>query len=289
LNSLGDVIDQLERDWEVIVGATLYGGSESYVAAAKTREGTEGVIKIAIPGNALSNEAQTLLLADGHGYVRLLEHDEARQAMLQERLGRSLADLNLPVKRQIEIICATLHRAWEVPANPSLQSGADKARWLGAFIAATWDELNKPCSERVIEQALSFADIRCAAFNPETTVLVHGDAHSGNTLQDPMQRASANTHFKFIDPDGLLAERAYDLAIPMREWSSALLEGDATRLGRERCAYLGHLTGVNTRAIWEWGFIERVSTGLLAMRVGAERVGKEMLDVAHQWVTTVVP
>jgi len=119
LNRLGDVIDQLERDWEVTVGATLYGGSESYVAAARTSGGAEGVIKIAIPGNALSNEVKTLLLADGHGYVRLLKHDEARRAMLQERLGPSLAELALPIKTQIEIICATLHRAWEVGHVPS--------------------------------------------------------------------------------------------------------------------------------------------------------------------------
>ena len=68
-----------------------------------------------------------------------------------------------------------------------------------------------------------------------------------------------------MDPDGLVAEPAYDLAIPMIEWSRELLDGDATRLGRERC-----LTGVDARGIWEWGFVERVSTGLLAIQVGAD-------------------
>jgi streptomycin 6-kinase len=115
-------------------------------------------------------------------------------------------------------------------------------------------------------------------------VLVHGDAHAHNTLQDPLHRSRAGAEFKFIDPDGLFAERAYDLAIPMREWSSELLEGDPTRLGRERCGLLGHLTGVDTQAIWEWGFVERVSTGLLAMQVDAEGVGRRMLEVARHWV-----
>jgi hypothetical protein len=41
-----------------------------------------------------------------------------------------------------------------------------------------------------------------------------------------------------VDPDGLLAEPAYDLAIPKREWNRELLDGDAARLGCERCAHL---------------------------------------------------
>jgi streptomycin 6-kinase len=286
LRGLGDVIEQLEHDWDVVVGFTLHGGSESYVAAATTGDGVDAIIKIAIPGNDLACEATALRLAKGHGYARLLEHDSTRQAMLQERLGASLAELGLPVNTQIEIICATLRRAWETPppASAGLPSGADKARWLARFIAATWEELNRPCHERIIEQALSLAEVRRSVFDPETAVLVHGDAHSGNTLQDLQHRSTAGARFKFIDPDGLFAERAYDLAIPMREWTSELLEGDPARLGRERSGLLGHLTGVDTHAIWEWGFVERVSTGLLAMQVGAEDAGRQMLKVAHHWL-----
>ncbi len=202
------------------------------------------------------------------------------------RRHTALAELSLPVTTQIEIICATLRRAWEVPkpTSPSLTSGADKARWLARFIAAAWEELNRPCAECIIEQAPAFAEVRRSGFDPKLAVLVHGDAHSGNTLQDLQHRSTAGARFKLIDPDGLLAEPAYDLAIPMRGWSSEVLEGDAMRLGRERCALLGQLTGVDTQAIWEWGFVERVSTGLLAMQVGAEQVGRQMLEVAHHWV-----
>ncbi len=285
LTHLNDIVEQLERDWDVVVDPNAYqGGSEAYVAAATTSDGAEAVIKIAIPGNALTTDARTLALANGHGYARLLEHDDVRQAMLLERLGTSLADLGLPIKTQIEILCGTLRRAWEVRADPTLPSGAEKACSLATFITAKWEELNKPCPERVIERALCFADVRGGAFHPETAVLVHGDAQSVYSLQAPAKTSSTSAQFKFVDPDGLFAERAYDLAIPMREWSKELLEGDAARLGRERCAFLGLLAGVDTQAIWEWGFIERVSTGLLALHVGAEQVGREMLDVASHWM-----
>jgi hypothetical protein len=89
LHGLGGVIEQLEHDWDVVVGSTLHGGSESYVAAATTGDGVDAIIKIAIPGNDLAGEATMLRPAKGHGYARLLNHDAARQAMLQERLGAS--------------------------------------------------------------------------------------------------------------------------------------------------------------------------------------------------------
>ena len=66
--------------------------------------------------------------------------------MLQERLGPSLDESGLPVSAQIEILCATLRRAWEVPAPAGLQTGAEKARWLSGFITETWEELGQPCS-----------------------------------------------------------------------------------------------------------------------------------------------
>jgi len=38
------------------------------------------------------------------------------------------------------------------------------------------------------------------------------------------------------------------------------------------------------RAICEWGFFERVSTGLLRMSIGNEQEGWEMLEVADTWM-----
>jgi streptomycin 6-kinase len=284
LKRLGCLIGELERDWAVTVGTTLRGGSESYVAAARTDAGAGAVVKLEMPPYAsFAGEVRTLAAADGRGYVRLLAYDEERNAMLQEQLGTSLRETGLPIPVQIEILCATLRRAWDVPAPAGLPSGADKARWLSEFIVATWEDLNRPCSLRVVERALAFAEAREASFDPEAAVLVHGDAHGANALQDPKHTPA---RFKLVDPDGLLAEPAYDLAIPMREWSRELLDGDAARLGHERCAQLSRLAGVDPRGIWEWGFIERVSTGLLATRVGAESMGKEMLDVAEAWATS---
>jgi streptomycin 6-kinase len=283
LARLPDVIGELESDWQVVLGATLRGGSDSYVAEAMTNAGELAVLKVELPHVGESHEIETLVRASGRGYVRLLRHDANRGAMLQERLGASLDQLNLPVKSQIEAICETLLTAWTVQPDPGFLSGAEKAHALAEFISATWEALNRPCSRRVIQLALSYAQTRAAAFDPSQAVLVHGDAHASNTLQIRTQDANGGERFRFVDPDGLFAEPACDLAVPMRGWSQELLAGNTSRLGRRRCALLSDLTGVEPQPIWEWGFIERVSTGLLLLHVGRTDLGEETLAVAEQF------
>jgi streptomycin 6-kinase len=100
-------------------------------------------------------------------------------------------------------------------------------------------------------------------------VLVHGDVHQWNALE-------AGTGFKLVDPDGLLAEAEYDMGILMREDPRELLHGDP----EARSRWLAARTGLDAVAIWEWGVVERVSTGLLCTSVDLQPAGREMLAVA---------
>ena len=280
--ALAGLVAGLEREWSIEVGAVLEGGTEALVAAARTDQGSDVILKLGIPQTSgFDNEIQALLCADGRGYVRVLRHDAVRRALLLEPLGPRLDTLQLPVEAQLEILCATLSRAWvAVPADVPIQSGAAKARWLADFILTRWQRLGRPCSERAIAVALDFAAERQRAFDPAQAVLVHGDAHSANLL-----RTLDGTGYKFVDPDGLRAERACDLGVPMREWSTPLLAGDALALGQHRAEFIGQLCGVPVEPIWQWGFLERVSTGLHALELGWRVEAHEMLTVAEAWAT----
>jgi streptomycin 6-kinase len=68
----------------------------------------------------------------------------------------------------------------------------------------------------------------------------------------------------------------------MREYQPELLAGDVRKLLPARARRLSRLTGVDEHAIWQWGFIERVSTGLYALTLGYE-LGAEFLTVADRW------
>lgn len=97
LVGLGDLMGELEQEWQVIVGASLEGSSEAYVAQARTSDGSKVILKVAIPENngdtVLANEITALTVADGHGYVRLLRSDLSRRALLLEPLGIPLRDV----------------------------------------------------------------------------------------------------------------------------------------------------------------------------------------------------
>ena len=62
----------------------------------------------------------------------------------------------------------------------------------------------------------------------------------------------------------------------MREDLLELLHGDP----RERARWLAARCGLDATAIWEWGVVERVSTGLLCTSIGLQPVGREMLAAA---------
>lgn len=280
LAGLSRAVGELATAWGLTVGRTLTGGTEAFVAEATTADGRLAVLKVLPHGVAATDELQTLLAARGRGYAEVYAADVARGALLLERLGPPLAALGLPSDAQIAGICATLREAWAArpTAMPSVD-GAEKARALGDFIEATWRELGRPCPAAVVDTALRYADERRRSFDPRSAVLAHGDPHPWNTLLVP---GAAPARFKFIDPDGLFIEPAYDLGVVMREWTAELLAGDPLALGGRLCRRLAELTGVEPEPIWQWGFVERTSTGLLSLQIGLEG-GREMLAVAERW------
>ena len=273
LDALPKLIAGLEHDWSITVGRVYDSSTEAFVAEAALRDGTPAVLKLMIPrpGDHARNEITVLKLTAGDGCVRLLRDDEARGALLLERLGRSLDQLAFPVGARHEILCAAAVRVWRTAPGAGLPTGADKGRWLAGYITATWEELGRPCSARAVEYALACAARRVAAHDDERAVLVHGDVHQWNALE-------AAGGFKLVDPDGLLAEAEYDLGVIMREDPVELLRGDS----RERSRWLARRCGLDETAIWEWGAVERVSTGLLCTRIGLQPVGRQMLAAADQ-------
>ena len=274
-------VAEIERRWAVKIGAPSRRGTEAFVAEAWTIDGQDVVLKIVMPGiDPTRQELRTLRAAMGRGYANLIRADDTENTMLLERLGIQLHALDLPADRQIEMICATLHEAWmPLPEGQSFTTGAERATELAAIIDAGWGALGKPCAERTIDVALTYAARRRRAFDPAQSVLVHGDAHQWNTLSAP----GSTTGFKFIDPDGAFAERAFDLAIPMREWGNVMPSGNPLHLGRDRCRLLAELTGVEQQPIWEWSVIQCVSNGLLLAQIGFAEPAAVEFAMADAW------
>ena len=273
LEDLPDIVASLERDWGIEVGAPFDEGTEAFVAAVTMDDGTPAVLKLLIPrsGGLDDREAVVLRLADGDGCPRLLRDDLARHALLLERLGPSMAKLELPYAERLPALCDAAQRIWRPAPDCGLPTGAEKATWLIDYITTTWEALDRPCSEAVIDHALACAQRRLHAHDDERSVLVHGDVHQWNALR-------SGAWFKLVDPDGLFAEAEYDLGVMLREDPEELLAAsdpfDAARWMAERC-------GLDATAIWEWGVVERVSTGLMCAQIDLQPVGGLMLVAAE--------
>jgi streptomycin 6-kinase len=187
------------------------------------------------------------------------------------------------VAEQHRRICLALESAWFPPPDGhALMSGAEKARHLSTFISRLWKEEATPASQQTLDRALAFASEREAAHSDDDCALVHGDCHAMNTLRTLASDDDAPV-YKFVDPDGLWAEPAYDLGILMRDDNDSLVKGDTIANGIARCQLLADLSGCTERAIWQWGFVERVSTGLHLIEIGQRDWGLTSLDVAEQW------
>lgn len=272
LATLPELVAGLERDWSITLGPTYGDATEAFVARATAADGRPAVLKVLVPrdADAAAHELTVLRLAAGEGCVRLLRYDVERGAMLLERLGRPLHELALPFGRRLEILCSLAARVWRPAPGYGLPTGVDKGRWLAEFVSRTWEDTGRPCTARAVDHALTCAQRRIAAHEDERAVLVHGDVHEWNALQTP------DGGFTLVDPDGLLAEPEYDLGVLMREDPVQLMRGDP----RRRAAGLARRTGLDATAIWEWGIVERVSTGLVCETVGMQPIGRHMLAAA---------
>lgn len=282
LDALPDVVATLSDHWELTLGSPFAGGTAGYVAGATDASGRECVVKIAMPldmdeRDAFRRSVVAHRLAAGRGCVVVHDSDASVPAMLMERLGPNLDELGYGVDRILETIAATLTSFWRtVEAGHSLPTGVDKAAWLANYIVSTWTDLGEPCGRQVIDRAIDYCDRRARAFDPDTAVLVHGDAHGWNTL------AAGNGSYKFVDVEGLVSEPAHDLSVAMREYNQPLLAGDTARLTHDRAELLAGWCGVDPVAVWEWGFIERVSTGLANVRDFGTDQGLAFLIVAER-------
>jgi len=273
LNELPSVVESLARDWSLTIGATLRGGHAALVVEASLADETAAVLKIGVPGTRrdLGFEAAALRLADGDGCASLLRDDLDRDALLLERLGAALYDVVPDPATRHDMLCDVAARLWR-PVGPDvdLPTGADKARQYADLLPQLWEETGRPCSQETVDDALGCMNRRRRAHDDRRAVLVHGDVHDLNALQ------AADGTFKLVDPGGLRAEPACDLGTIVR------CNPDSGDDLRARAKRLAARTGVDATAIWEWGTIHRVISGLYSRSIGFQPFGDLLLAEADR-------
>jgi streptomycin 6-kinase len=287
LTELPDLVASYEAQWTITVTDPLPGAGEGYVARAKREDGTPAVFKLNLPLDHRRSQIDVLEQSQGNAYAEVYAADRHDQALLLEALGPTLADTQPEPEHRIAVLTTLLTQAWTVPVDETtLWFGERKANDLAQIIERNWRTYGKPCSAAVVDLALRYAERRAAAHDPDRCVYAHGDPHAGNALQVERPRPGAASGYVFIDPDGGAIEPAYDLGVILRDWDGEIAAApDPAAFTRGLCSQLATATGVDPQAIWEWGFLERVATGLWVLEFG-QAWGLEKLANAEHLIGT---
>jgi streptomycin 6-kinase len=271
LDELPGEVDSLAQDWSLTIGSSFAGGHAALVVEVTLADGTPAVLKIGVPGRDVGPEATVMRLANGEGCARLLAEDLGRQALLMERLGSPMYDVVADPASRHTLLCDVAVRLWRpIGADVDLRTGAMLAEQYADRLPELWEQAGRPCSPATVADALDCMDRRRAAHDDRSAVLVHGDVHEMNALQ------ASDGSYKLIDPAGLRAEPACDLGTIVRCNPDL---GDDLRVRTEK---LASRTGVDATAIWEWGTIHRVFSGVYACTIGFQPFGNLLLAEADR-------
>lgn len=217
LQSLPQISNSITKKYNIIGLSPVGNLSYNYVCTG-TQENLPIILKLGLDTRGIKQEAKALKAFTGLGAVEIIAEDEGLLILKRATPGTSLKTY-FPLRDQqaIEIACrmmATLHRAPVQPNNfPHIDS------WLKK-LDRDWD-IPTP----YLQKARALRDMLLSETREE--VLLHGDLHHDNILQD-------GTGWVVIDPKGVIGPRVYEVWAflnnpePMR---SRLIEGRVKLFG----------------------------------------------------------
>ena len=273
LQRLPNVVSDIERRWSIKVGPPFPNLSYNYVAPVVTEDGTEAVLKLAVPSDDLAREAEALRFFRGEGTVILLRGDPEGGALLLERAVPGSPLSLIRDDEEATAIGARVMRALWRPISagysfPSIGDWADGLRRLRLRFGGS----TGPLPPDLVQETEGIF----ARLTPSMTrvVLLHGDLHHDNIL------AARRLPWIAIDPKGVVGEEEYDAGSLLRSPLPQLLEAsDPKRLLLRRLAILSSELGFSKRRLRGWALAQSVLSAWWAVEDHGE-VWQEALDCA---------
>ncbi|KUG57131.1 hypothetical protein AVL62_15175 [Serinicoccus chungangensis] len=281
LQRFPDVLAATVRRWDLVIERAHTDGVGLPVLEVR-RGGEPAAVKFDDAGTDLGQQVRVMQAAAGRGYCRVLDHEADLGAALLERLGPSLARTTADGLAQVEVLVGLLEQAWELPLEVAQdEQPGEKASQLLAIVETEiadggWVHRHTAAFDRAAALSRELVE------HPDPDrVVVHGDAHSLNALQRP------GGGYAFIDPDGFLCERDYDVGVALRDLMAELEQisgADGPAAAREwhrrQVASVSRRLGLEPDRVDAWAFVERVTTGVWLHRLGYVEEGERWLSTA---------
>lgn len=261
LAELPAIVEDLLGQWSLQRDGDLLHGQVGVVVPV---EG-DAVLKVSFPHPGNVHEPDAFEAWDGRGAVRMYERDDARYAMLLERVHPGTLGEH---GDGAATIAGDLLRQLTIPAPDGLPRMSEKADAWSLELRKDADELDHPLPAAVVDGALAVVDELCRV-QPET--LVHGDFHALNILR------AEREPWLVVDPKGYVGDPAFDAAIFLRTRTYYLYLGDGVRgddlLRRLQAelAQFAEASGIDAERIRRWTQLIAVQSSFWGRRNGFGR------------------
>ncbi|MGW8362658.1 aminoglycoside phosphotransferase family protein [Streptomyces wedmorensis] len=216
LAGLPGIVEELLERWECEPDGEVMHGGVGVVVPVRRRARERAVLKVSFPHPGNIHEPDAFEAWGGRGAVRLHERDDARFAMLLERVRSStLADVE--DGDEVVTVAGRLNRRLAVPAPPGLPRLRERADAWEEELRGDAEELPHALPREALDAAL--ATVReLGRGQPDT--LVHGDLHARNILRADREPWLA------VDPKGYAGDPAYDGGTLLKSRALTLLDAD---------------------------------------------------------------
>jgi streptomycin 6-kinase len=249
LRSLKETIGFCEQHWKIKI-LEPFDLSFNYVTRIRFGNGTEGVLKLWVPGKDCSSEINTLRIYEGVSMCKLIDCIEERGILLMERLnpGSNLKTISYDVAAvKIAALLIKKMQRQSVKSN-NFQSISDWA----TGISKLRDHFNGgsgPFPETIVKRVESlFPNLISTQKN---SYLLHGDFHHGNILL-------SNGEWKLIDPKGVTGEIEYEM-IPFIV--NNLPDDQFERVIDTRIQTFQKELGTDSDRVYAWGLCHMLLSG----------------------------
>jgi streptomycin 6-kinase len=204
LETLPQLLDRLVALWFLRLETPFdNGGTCSWVCPVVRFDGTQAVLKLAMPHMEGKHEIQGLRYWSGRSMVKLLEADDDSGAMLLERClpGTTLRSELEPA--QDVIIAGVLRRVWEsTTETPGLVDFRRLSQMIDFWCEETIAQRHLWPDTGLVNEGLRV--MKELALTAPTDVLLATDLHADNVLHAQREPWLA------IDPKPFVGDRSYD-------------------------------------------------------------------------------
>ncbi|AVP87480.1 streptomycin-6-phosphotransferase [Candidatus Phycorickettsia trachydisci] len=244
-------LDYYSCKWQLINLKLLSSSSTSYLLEGYQESSKSKVIlKFGLKSEIIS-EASALKFYNGLGCVRLLAVDEKRGVLLRSYAYLPSLRSFFPNKDEDAVLCAVSVMKKLHSKKPPKDGYPTIADWINSL------KTHSVILKNHIDRAKSIT--RDLLNSSEQNVLLHGDLHHDNLLQNEQGEWIA------IDPKGVVGEVAYEVGAFIRNPMPELLKYNASDIINRRIKLFSEHLGIDEERIRKWSYVQSVLAACFAI------------------------